>query len=430
MKSVSAVVAMSVLMMALFGCSEPIAELKIIETTEVGDGNLKVKYKIRTIDGSSCSLSVSFLRPNGVWTTTKEGSGSEGTKELTSANDWKEHTYVWEHKTDLGPGKHDGIKLRLIPYTLRKGYGDTVGPITVGEPLVAVALSTDNSIAFVDPVTNTVVFTVTVGNKPSALAQSADGLTVLVANESDDTVTVVSLKSTLSGSTIGTVTVGDAPVDIVLSSDGKTAFVANSGDNTIGVIDIETLTQTTTIPVGANPVSIALSPSENALFVANKNDDTVSIIDTKSLSVVTTIPVGDEPSAVLVTADNKYLLVACRGENTVWAFKTSNLSRPEKIINVGSQPIALAATSDSLLAFSANFGSNSISFINLESLTATDTITTSTSPTALSVSYNDAALFVACKNAGRLDKIGIATKSRTGTYSVGSNPVDVAALKR
>ncbi|MCX7703998.1 MAG: hypothetical protein N2234_07895, partial [Planctomycetota bacterium] len=81
---------------------------------------------------------------------------------------------------------------------------------------------------------------------------------------------------------------------------------------------------------------------------------------------------GDEPSSLVVTPDNKYLLVACRAENTVWVFNTSSLSLPAKIINVGLQPVSLATTSDSLLAFSANYAANSVSFISLESLTATD----------------------------------------------------------
>ncbi|MCX7704375.1 MAG: hypothetical protein N2234_09845, partial [Planctomycetota bacterium] len=62
--------------------------------------------------------------------------------------------------------------------------------------------------------------------------------------------------------------------------------------------------------------------------------------------------------------------------------------------------------------------------------TATDTVATSTGPIALSVSYNNATLFVACRSAGRLDEIDISAKSRTANYAVGPNPSDVAALKR
>ncbi|MCX7703997.1 MAG: hypothetical protein N2234_07890, partial [Planctomycetota bacterium] len=264
------------------GCSEPIPELKILQVTESNDGMLKVKYKLRTVDGSKCSLRVSFLAQGRNWTSAKEGSGSDGTEDLTSSNDWAEHTYIWEYKTDLGPGKHNNVKLRLVPYTLRKGYGDSAGPMTIGEPLVAVSLATNDSVSFVDPVANSVIFSVTVGDEPSALAQTSDGLTLLVANKAENTVSVVSVSGTLSGSITGTIPVGNSPVALALKNDGSLAFVANSADNTVGVINIPALSSTTTIPVGSNPVAPALSPDQNILLVAHKDSETVSIVNLPS----------------------------------------------------------------------------------------------------------------------------------------------------
>lgn len=413
----------------LYGCSEPIAELNILELNETGKGTLEVKYEIRTMDGSDCSLRVHYLIPGGSWLSASEGSGSDGTDELSSSNDWTEHKFVWDYTTDLGPGKHSGVKLRLVPYTERKGYGESTDELTVGEPLVAVALSGDDEVAFVDPITDTVIFSVAVGGEPSALAQSGDGLTVVVANRNDNTVTVIDISGGLAGSVFGTVNVGTSPSDVALTAEGTKAFTANSADGTVSVVDITTLTETT-ISVGNNPVSLALPPPENVLYVANADDDTVSVVDLTTLSEVTMIDVGDEPTSVSVTPDNTYLLVACRAENTIWVFKTSSLSLPVAVLNVGSEPVALAVTSDSATAFCANYADNSVSFINLESLTVTDTVTVSKGPTALSVSYDDTTLFVACDTANKLDEVDIYAINKIGGYSVGEKPSDVAALKK
>ena len=425
------IILLSIVVLFSYGCSEPIPELNILELTETGSGTLEVKYEIRTMDGSDCSLRVHYLIPGGSWMSATEGSGSDGVEELSSSNDWTEHKYVWDYTTDLGPGKHTDVKLRLTPYTGKKGYGETAGPLTVGEPLVAVALSGDDEVAFVDPITDTVIFKVTVGDEPSAMAQSDDGLTVVVANRADNTVTVVDISGGLTGSVFGTVSVGGTPSDVVLTGDGATLFTANSADGTVSVVDVASLTETTSITVGTNPVSLALAPSENVLYVANADDDTLSVIDLSTLSEVAVVSVGDSPSAVALTPDNTYLLVACRAENTVWVFDTSALSSPVAVLNVGSEPVALAVTSDSTTAFCANYADDSVNFINLESLTVTDTVTVDDGPSGLSVSYDDAILFVACGGTvGNLDEVDIYAISKTGGYSVGNTPSDVVALKR
>jgi YVTN family beta-propeller protein len=70
------------------------------------------------------------------------------------------------------------------------------------------------------------VRTIVVGDGPTGVAITHDGLTALVANSGTDSVSVISLVSETVISTI-TEDIGDGPIDLVISVDGTKAFVTN-----------------------------------------------------------------------------------------------------------------------------------------------------------------------------------------------------------
>lgn len=73
-----------------------------------------------------------------------------------------------------------------------------------------------------------------------------------------------------------TIPVDQFPVQIALTD--HTAYVANQGDETVSVIDLGSLTVATTIPVGPSPWAIAVSPDATRAYVTNYDNDSVSLI--------------------------------------------------------------------------------------------------------------------------------------------------------
>ncbi|MCX2933151.1 YncE family protein [Mycobacterium sp. CVI_P3] len=119
---------------------------------------------------------------------------------------------------------------------------------------------------------------VEVGSYPSAVAATADGQTVVVANAGDSTATIY---DAASGET-STVAVGSAPSDVVISSDGEYAFVANFHDDTITVIRIDSAEVAGTIDAGSGPASLAVvdgSAGVYFVYVGNALDDTIDVIE-------------------------------------------------------------------------------------------------------------------------------------------------------
>jgi YVTN family beta-propeller protein len=75
------------------------------------------------------------------------------------------------------------------------------------------------------------------------------------------------------------IAVGTKPVDVAFAPNGNTAYVANNSDNSVSVVDVATNTQTTTIPVSGKPLRVAVSPDGATLYVG-LDDGLLGIIST------------------------------------------------------------------------------------------------------------------------------------------------------
>ena len=121
-----------------------------------------------------------------------------------------------------------------------------------GNTRAVVANSGDNTVSVLDIVNNALLFNVTVGNQPVALAVSSDGSTAYVANYKDSTVTKVNLST---GTAATTVAVGGKPTSVALTSAGilwvgGVGFLTEINTATMGVTATETASGKTIIALG------------------------------------------------------------------------------------------------------------------------------------------------------------------------------------
>ena len=412
----------------LAGCSDPIPVLRIISTEDNMDGSLTVKYKLRIVDNSSCSLDVTCYEPNIGWMTATSG-GGDGTENLSAKDDWVEHTFVWKYADDLGPGVHTDVKIRLTPYTeTTVGKSKTAGPLTVGVPFVVATLNGQDSLAFIDPNTKRVIQTLTTGEGPTDVALSPDGQTLAVCNETSGT---VSLASVQGGLVFGEVTVGAAPTSCAFHPTRPLLYVACRDDNKVFIVDLTTMALSSEITVDEGPTDLALTTSGNAVVVACETASTLVVIDTDTSETIS-LSQSIAPTALAITPDGNTLLVVCKSAGSLLVYDTSDLSSPITTVLLGSDPTDVAITSDSHYAVCTNSASNSVSIVNLQTLTVQKTVGVGTNPTAVCISHDDRFAYVACRDSNRVDKVDIEAGSKLDSYSTGSdtNPTGVVALKR
>jgi YVTN family beta-propeller protein len=283
----------------------------------------------------------------------------------------------------------------------------TPSPTAVGE----------NSVAVIDPRTNSVVADVAVGLRPSGLAVGEGA--VWVANEDASTVSRIDPGSR---SVTDTIRVGAQATDVAVGSGA--VWVANGDDETLTRIDsrfdsvqdaidlrggatlepqpvfaVATGNDTVWVTSGAHhvlrvdpqtdanvasitvPLSpIALAYGEGALWVASAMR--LSRIEPTSNLVTATTPV---PGAVAIAAghDHVWLIVPGELHGEVWRFDPRSMS-PTATVQVGVQPSGIAIGDDGTV-WVANSGDGTISRLDPFTATVIATIKLGKRPTGLAV---------------------------------------------
>lgn len=143
-------------------------------------------------------------------------------------------------------------------------------------------------------------------HSPTALALSADGRTLYVA---DQTANAIAFVDTVKGAVAATLGVTD-PRAIVLSADGKVAYVASGSEDRVHRVDLASRRVVSSAATGRCPVGLALSPDGGTLYVCCQFTDDIWAFEAGKLQRTARIPAVREPRYAAVTPDGKMLVVA------------------------------------------------------------------------------------------------------------------------
>ncbi|WCK54152.1 bifunctional YncE family protein/alkaline phosphatase family protein [Aneurinibacillus sp. Ricciae_BoGa-3] len=157
---------------------------------------------------------------------------------------------------------------------------------------------------------------------PAGISVSADGKTLIVANNLNQSVSRVDLAT---GQLTATTPVGKNPYMPLITSDGNTIYVSNWGESSVSVLDAKDLTVKKSIPVGLHPNAMIQNPVNGLIYVANSDSDEISVINPDTQAVVKTIslspyqgaPTGSQPNALAVSKDGNTLYVSNAGNNDI-----------------------------------------------------------------------------------------------------------------
>jgi len=83
-----------------------------------------------------------------------------------------------------------------------------------------------------------------------------------------------------SNTVISTVDVGERPSALAFNPSNNNIYVANAYSNNVSVIESSTNTVISTVDVGDGPSALAFNPSNNNIYVTNPVSDDVSVIET------------------------------------------------------------------------------------------------------------------------------------------------------
>jgi YVTN family beta-propeller protein len=158
------------------------------------------------------------------------------------------------------------------------------------------------NVNMISTATNTFVASILVGNNPTGIAVSPNGLSVYVTNNASDTVSVFGAGNLTPTVTTIVLPAGSGPYSVAFTPDGAFAYVVNRGDHRVSVIN--TATQSVVgAPITPNCFfsdQIAITPDGTKAYVADDECGAIDVISTASNTSTTRVSVGSSPYGVAI----------------------------------------------------------------------------------------------------------------------------------
>jgi len=232
-----------------------------------------------------------------------------------------------------------------------------------------------------------------VGPNANGLAVSADGKTLVVANDYNDSITVIDTASKAiiaeydlrpyNTSGQDGVAGGEFPWAVALKANGI-AFISSVRDREVVVVDLSTPASpkfVTRIELAGNAYGMTLSADQSRLFVAEENSDQVAVIDTGSYAVVHTIDTRAPRG-----------LLANRGDDDQGEDQGASIPH-----YTGAETIAVTLSPDGRTLYAVNNASNSIAVVPLtgkDAYTVTGLIPTGYAPKDITFSADGLHMYI------------------------------------
>lgn len=288
------------------------------------------------------------------------------------------------------------------------------------DAVLLVANKNGNSLYVVDAASGTVTDSVATGEGPHEVAAAPNARRAYVANYAGGTISVIDVEtgtevtrwpldgySRLHGIEVGpqeervyvtaeaqqavleidaasgtvrrTFTTGkDVTHMLALTSDASTLFATSIGSGTVSKIDLDAGEAVAHTETGDGAEGVAVSPNDREVWVTNRADDTVSILDATSTTVTDTLSVEGFPIRVDLSPNGRHAVVSTprAGEAALYDAATHDL---QTRLEVGAKPIGVLVPTNGR-AFVANAGAGTVSVIDLNRQTVTDTISAGRGP--------------------------------------------------
>ncbi len=248
-----------------------------------------------------------------------------------------------------------------------------------------------------------------------------------VVLQSDDAVEEVNLKSGLA--VTGKIKVGKDPSSIVIDPEGFQLYVANSGSNTVSLISLFSYTAYKSLKTGPDPIQISIAPGQPQpkMFILNKGNNTITEYYLVGPRYFRTIPAGPDPTSMNVNSSGTMLYLTESSLNEILPISLTSTSISQLTpIQVGTDPIqaAIGKITGSHL-YVANFGSESISTVNLTTLRVVSTLPLSGHPNLIALAQNSNIADIATINPPELIQLNTDQNIITSTISLNQQLTDI-----
>ncbi len=292
--------------------------------------------------------------------------------------------------------------------------------------------SLDASISVIDPQTFTEIKRIPTGKEPHHLYLAPDEKSLLVASALSDSLTLIDPATAEVQRVIGGI---PDPYHLRFSPDMKWLVTASNRLDRIDLYrwepqDAKRPAQLVArIPAGRTPSHLAIDSRSSVIYASLQDSDELMAVDLSTQKPRWRIPVGKMPADVYLSPDDRLLLVGLTGDRHVEVYDVSQAQpRLVKRIVTGAGAHAFRSVGDGRHVLVSNRIANTISKLDLETLSAVAEYPAPGGPDCMDLSADGRTLFVTSRWARRLTVIDTQKRSVVRQVAVGRSPHGVWTL--
>ncbi len=261
---------------------------------------------------------------------------------------------------------------------------DTVA-LDPGASRAFVASASAGAVTILDLSHGRVLRTVPLGDPttlaPLALALAPHTHHLFVADRMDQpTPSVVRMLDSRGGALLATVTVGHEASALAVDPGHGQVLVADETDETLSLLDARTGALRRTLPLGLLPLGLAVDAAHNRAFVVGPASPgalppsalvtdglagLVGVLDTRGGALIRRTVVGSGPSAMAVDPISGRVFVACVGDATVRVLD-ANSGAPLRTVQLDAAPSALAVDARRGRVYVASAAAGTLSLLDAQ----------------------------------------------------------------
>ena len=162
-----------------------------------------------------------------------------------------------------------------------------------------------------------------------------DGSLGFAAYGEGDRMAVIDLQS---GRTVKSLALGDTPWRAFTTSDGRHMIVPNNGDETVSIVSTETLAEVARLPGAADMTGVNTGWFDTLAYVISRGDDKALVIDLETMSAAGEIALPGTPETGVITPDGTKLYVALSDAGSVAVIDVRTKAVSSVIEGVGAEP--------------------------------------------------------------------------------------------
>ncbi len=300
-------------------------------------------------------------------------------------------------------------------------------------PPILVLNSLNANVSVIDSVTYKEIKRVPVGKEPHHLYLTPDNKSVMVANAEGDSITFLDPNTGAVQRTLKNIL---DPYHLRFSPDMKWFVTAANRLNHVDIYRWEMkngefqMHLVKRLPAGKTPSHIAIDSKSTTAYFTLQDSHELMAVDLATQKPLWTISTGKTPADLYLAPDDKTLLIGLTGAAEVEVYDVASAKKAvlTKRIPTGQGAHAFRSQGDKRHVFVSNRSANTISRIDMTTLSVVDTYKTPAGPDCMEMLADGKTLLVTARWAGKLVALDIEKKTIIHQVQVGKSPHGVWTL--